>query len=116
MPAASASARTTRRAGEGILARSIAQTLRELKAVGNHAVRGASSDVDSMGAAFRSVRRDCGGASDADERNVRLRQFDGAAVCLPRHRLGSLYRYDLARPFIEKVRERSFGIGNKYLQ
>ncbi len=70
--------------------------------------------MDSMGAAFRSVGRDCGGASDADERNVRFRQFDGAAVCLPRHRLGSLYRYDLVRPFTEEVRERSFGIGNQH--
>ena len=72
--------------------------------------------MDSMCAAFQPVSCECGGTTDTYEGNVRFRQFDGAAVSLPRHGLGGLCRCDLLRLSTEEVRKRPIGIGNKYLQ
>ena len=78
-------------AGYRVLAYPIAQTFREFQAVGNHAVRRTSSDVDSVSATLGAVRRYGGRRADTDDGALRFCQFDRALVRLACHRLGGLY-------------------------
>ena len=102
-PAASASARTTSKAGYRILTHSVAQTFREFQAVGHHAVRRAAGNVDPMSAALHAVGRDCGGTTDTNDGNIFVGQFDGATVSPTRHHLGGFHGCDSARLLTEEI-------------
>ena len=103
-------------AGQGVLAFPVTEALRKLQAVGHHAVRRTPGYVDAVRAALDAIGGNGGRAADTDDGSVRVCQFDGAKVGPARHRFGCLDRCDLARPLVEEVCKRSFGIGYERLQ